>query len=190
MMSPEYYREYYLRNKEAIISRVSEWRLRNPDRVKAINARAYKKHAWKRRDRYEKNKDAVIKRVMEWQKRNPDLVRYYKRKAQKKVRASKPYRPALYSAKARALRSGLAFELTEQWAASRWTGKCELTGADFNVLPKGTTSAFSVSIDRIDSAKGYTQDNCRFILWSVNRFKSDYDDAIMMHIARLLVGMK
>lgn len=138
---------------------------------------------------YAKNRAAILKRTAEWQRRNPELVRRNKTKSRKKNRALKPYLQTIYDAKARALRKGFAFELTETWAQERWTGKCELTGAPFIASPDGRPSAFSVSLDRIDGSKGYTQDNCRFILWSVNRFKSNYDDETMMHIARLLVGV-
>lgn len=139
------------------------------------------------RDYYANNRAEIIKRVGEWQKRNPDRVRISKARQRKKVRAEKPYMATLYDAKARARRNGLAFELTESWARERWTGKCELTGALFDRLTGGRPSAFSASLDRIDPTNGYTPDNCRFILWAVNRFKSNYDDATMMRIARLLV---
>jgi len=141
-----------------------------------------------KRDYYERNKDAIIKRVGEWQRRNPDKVRAAKAKSRRKARAAKPYMTALYDAKARALRKGLAFDLTETWASERWTGRCELTGAQFEPR-RGRPTAYSISLDRIEHTKGYTQDNCRFILWSVNRFKSDYDDQTMLRIARLLVGV-
>lgn len=136
---------------------------------------------------YEKNREAIIKRVGEWQKRNPDRVRLAKASSRKRSRANKPYMAPLYDAKARALRAGLQFDLTESWAIGRWTGKCELTGAVFERLTGGKPSAFSVSLDRIDPDKGYVKDNCRFILWAVNRFKSNYSDATMMRIAHLLV---
>lgn len=140
------------------------------------------------RDYYLNNREAIIKRVGAWQARNVEKVRAIKARSRKKVRSEKPYRGAMYCAKARALKKFIKFDLTEDWAKARWTGKCELTGAPFDVA-NGRPTAFSASLDRIDGSKGYTQDNCRFILWSINRFKSDYDDATMMRIARLLVGV-
>jgi len=32
---------------------------------------------------------------------------------------------------------------------------------------------FSASIDRVDNSKGYTKDNCHFLLFGLNRAKSD-----------------
>lgn len=42
-------------------------------------------------------------------------------------------------------------------------------------------------MDRIDSSKGYTQDNCRFILFAVNSFKGVGTDALMLEIAQALL---
>lgn len=142
-----------------------------------------------KREYYLKNRARMLQKTMEWQRRNPELVKINKTKSRKKARALKPYMQPLYEAKSRASKKELAFDLTENWARERWTGKCELTGADFDLCVGGKPTAFSVSLDRIDPNRGYTQDNCRFILWSVNRFKSNYDDATIMRVARLLVGV-
>lgn len=139
---------------------------------------------------YLANRETIIRRVSEWQKNNPEKVRANKLKSLKKRRELKPYMAAIYEAKSRASRNSLPFDLTHEWAQSKWTGKCELTGAAFEYPSDGKTSPFSPSLDRIDGSKGYTQDNCRFILWAVNRFKSNYDDDTMMRIARLLVGVQ
>jgi hypothetical protein len=32
------------------------------------------------------------------------------------------------------------------------------------------------SIDRIDSSKGYTPDNCRVVLWIINQAKNDISE--------------
>jgi hypothetical protein len=46
---------------------------------------------------------------------------------------------------------------------------CELTGLSFELQPanQGRKSR-SPSVDRRDCAKGYTEDNCRVILWGLN----------------------
>lgn len=139
------------------------------------------------RDYYLKNREEIIRRVGEWQKRNPERVKAAKTKSRRLAHERAPYMRVLYDAKARALKKSMAFDLTKEWAAARWTGRCELTGAAFS-FNVGKPWAFSLSLDRIDPKRGYTQDNCRFILWAVNRFKSDYDDATMFHIARLLMA--
>lgn len=73
------------------------------------------------------------------------------------------------SAKHRAKREGWEFDLSKEWIEERlkiidW--KCELTGIPFE--HHGSQHAFAspyvVSIDRIDSLRGYTKDNVQFVL--------------------------
>lgn len=45
---------------------------------------------------------------------------------------------------------------------------------------------FAASIDRIDTKKGYTQDNCRFILFAINCMRQNGTDEEMIFIARSL----
>ena len=100
--------------------------------------------------------------------------------------ANNPFLRTIEKARKRARESGLEYDLTIDWARKRWTGKCEITGAEFK-REHGKQNAFSPSLDRIDPSKGYTQDNCRFILWSLNRFKGDESDEVMIAIAKLLL---
>ena len=65
-------------------------------------------------------------------------------------------------------------------------GECELTGIRFRC--DTGRDPFSISIDRIDSSKGYTADNVRFVLLAVNLGMSHWGDAAFRQIARALVG--
>jgi len=47
---------------------------------------------------------------------------------------------------------------------------------------------FNPSIDRIDSSKGYTKDNCRIVCFIYNMAKCDYDDSIVLKMAQALVN--
>lgn len=85
-------------------------------------------------------------------------------------------------AKSRSVKRGHDFDLTLDWARERFDGKCELTGLPFD-WSKGTMHSFSPSIDRIDSSRGYTQDNCRFILLAINSLKGAESDETMLMIA-------
>ena|SRR5215472_2222143 len=85
-------------------------------------------------------------------------------------RAKYPWKEPFFSARNRALKKSLAFDLTYEWCEQNWTGKCTLSGLPFK-LGSLHHHPFSPSIDRIDSSKGYTQENCRFICYGVNSMK-------------------
>jgi len=92
------------------------------------------------------------------------------------------------TAEERARRKGVPFSLTAEWAISRYTGACELTGIPFVIGQRGSgPKPYSPSIDRIVPSLGYTPGNCRFILWAVNALKHIGTDADMLFIARALV---
>ncbi len=101
-----------------------------------------------------------------------------------------PWFPLLAGAKQRAAKRKQPFDLTKEWASARWTGRCELTNIEFRGIEARVGNkrfAMSPSIDKIDPKKGYTQDNCRFIVFAVNWFKGEGSDEDMLFIARELV---
>lgn len=184
--NPERYREYQRK------SRVKREAERTEEEKEAIAKRrrelAYIREQtpyWKTyRAKYmEEHKVEAYARSRKWIAENPE--RHLS--VRQRYDARWPFMRLLGKSRMRAKAAGLEHNLTKEWARARWTGKCELTGAEFK-LTKGNQNAFSPSIDRIDSSKGYTQDNCRIVLWAVNRFKGDESDEIMRQIARLIVG--
>lgn len=81
-------------------------------------------------------------------------------------------RDIFYSAKARAKRDGTEFALTKD--AFKPQSHCRAfkeTEFDFNGDPQNKDR--SMSIDRIDPSKGYTQDNVWLICSRANRIKND-----------------
>lgn len=74
----------------------------------------------------------------------------------------------------RAIKKGLEFNLTTTWLIEKLKGgKCEATGMPFKIRPSNTTiNPYYPSIDRIDSSKGYTQDNCQIVIHGYNILKS------------------
>lgn len=77
----------------------------------------------------------------------------------------------------------------------RQQGKCPLTGWDLE-LPKNTSdwhkteSIKRASLDRIDSSKGYTADNVRFVSVIANFAKNKYTDEDVIEFSKAVVGPK
>lgn len=68
------------------------------------------------------------------------------------------------------------------------SGRCALTGLPFHTDRGVTRHPFAISIDRMDSSKGYTLGNVRLVLLAVNLAMSHWGDEAFRSIARALVG--
>lgn len=86
-----------------------------------------------------------------------------------------------------ALKRGIPFELTPEWAKARWTGRCELSDIPFD-LTRSVVGFYSPSIDKIDAKLGYLPDNCRFVLFSINAFKNNGTDEDVFAAARAILS--
>lgn len=72
----------------------------------------------------------------------------------------------------RATQRGMGFDLDREWIVDickRQDGKCFYTGWEMAI----TEGARMVSVDRIDSSKGYTKDNCVLACVAANVAKND-----------------
>jgi hypothetical protein len=129
----------------------------------------------------------IKKAKAEWMRKPEIKARYYEHYRRRDE--AKRWYLMLAKAKLRCKKSGHEFALTSDWAIAKWTGRCELTGIEFDHR-KGVTTMRSPSLDRIDSSIGYVESNCRFILWGLNRFKGADTDADMRAIAHALLESK
>jgi len=66
-------------------------------------------------------------------------------------------------------------------------GKCALSGKTMTWM-NGRIHPTSITIDRIDSTKGYTRGNIQLLCHSVNRMKGDATEAEVIEIARAIVA--
>lgn len=77
----------------------------------------------------------------------------------------------------RAKRIDKTCDLDYEWLYARFSeGHCEVTGIPFVFQQNGRPHRYSPSIDRIDAKKGYTKDNCRAVVWILNRAKGEDSD--------------
>jgi len=60
---------------------------------------------------------------------------------------------------------------------------CELSGLQFELF-RGPRSPYSPSVDRIDSSKPYTPENCRVILWGLNAAFAEWGEDTFRWIAK------
>ena len=161
----------YYANRERELQKQREWREAHPEETKAF---------W--REFYQRNKQALDARTKAYREAHPET----RKKEYANARLKRPWNGALTNARNRALKNGFAFDLTREWCEQRWTGYCELSKLPFQL---GTQRhfPFSPSIDRIRNDQGYTQDNCRFILFAVNSFKGTATDEEVLRIAQAIV---
>jgi hypothetical protein len=96
----------------------------------------------------------------------------------------------LKKVKERSRRKGLRFNLTEEWLLTKLDkGRCEATGLPFKFDKDPYINPYYPTIDRINSDKGYTVDNCQLVCWMFNNAKGEADEKIFAHWAKHYVRM-
>lgn len=115
------------------------------------------------------------------------LVKEKNRVRAKVYRMTNPITRMLTMAHTRSKKMGFPSDLTREWLDEKLAkGCCEVTGLKFELL-FGEKSPYLPSIDRIDSSKGYTQDNCQLVCWIYNRAKGVDTDADVLVLAKAIV---
>lgn len=172
------WRASHHRNKEKKNAYCRDWAKRNQEYVKT-----------KSREYYAAHRSELIERNRAYYHANRERLLVEQREYGHTARRAIPWKGCLKASRMRAAKSGIEHTLTEEWCAARWTGKCELTGIEFVTDRKPASMRLrNPSLDRIDPTRGYTPDNCRFILWSVNSFKHTGSDSDIRDIAKALLA--
>lgn len=82
---------------------------------------------------------------------------------------------------------GVDCTLTKEWAESIWTGKCAITGIQFDLtMNRSGPNTRSPSVDRIDQKIRYHPENCRIVLHCVNALKQSGADNEMKEVVKAL----
>lgn len=93
----------------------------------------------------------------------------------------------------RAKKAGLCFDLKAAdmvHLIHRSGGRCEVTGCVFSFAKYGSAAKrpFAPSIDRIDSDKGYTRENCRLVVYAANAAMNEWGVPILITLLESLRG--
>lgn len=124
-------------------------------------------------------------RAASWRSRNIIKVREQERAGYERRRA----RVLWGSARRRAKKQGLLFTLTPKWVQERLDrGVCEVTGLRLELQKTAAChyGARSPSIDRKDSSRGYTPENCQLVVWQYNAAKGQHDLADLVVLVTAL----
>ena len=122
-----------------------------------------------------------------------DLKKEYYSQYEKRFRneyhkSLKGYAFKLFSgAKGRAKKKNLEFNLTSQWVLEKLTPLiCEATGFTIDIAAGGVykTHPLQPTLDRVDSAKGYTMDNVKVTCWWWNVMKQDWTEEIVKELIK------
>jgi len=100
-------------------------------------------------------------------------------------------RVLLASAKRRARKAGMLFDLTPEFADTLWKdGRCAVTGRNFSLqrFPDALVKhPFAPSIDRKLSSGGYTKDNVRLVCVAVNFGMGQWGEEVFLELAHAAV---
>lgn len=184
-------RRYRERHREKLREIAREWSGKNPDKRKAYLRDYYQRNKARILEQqakyYAENKEQRSLASKAWWEEAKNLGKAAEyRVARRRRMDSTPWGRVLRNAKLGARRAGVAFDLTPKWAAS-FDGLCAVSGIAF-VPSFGHTGPFTPSVDRINPAGGYTQDNCRLVIWAVNRFRGEHGDEVMWAIAEAMIA--
>ena len=167
--------------KACFVVRAADWAKKNSDRKREWMKSYLPKYR-------EKNRVRLRQKEARWRAKNPDKVREKWKRHYRKCKYAHLWR----AARERANKAGLEFTITSEWVKERMAvGFCECTGLRFIESERvGRCGPFTPSIDRIDSSRGYTPDNCRIIVWGLNMALSEWGDEIYLQIAEAYINKK
>ena len=125
----------------------------------------------------QKHKDQIKEYMKKYRENHKDQAKEHQRNYRKtdSGRASK----LLTTAKQRAKRKGLAFDLDKKWVLKKLKKRvCEYSGIKLD-LEKNKNGCFhslnAPSLDKKDSRKGYTKRNTFLVAWCINNSKGAWN---------------
>lgn len=95
-------------------------------------------------------------------------------------------------ARTRARKYGREYSLPSGWAKAQYerqNGKCALSGVLMH-KDREKHAPQAPSIDRKDSSRGYTPDNCRLVTYIVNCAKNQFTETELLEMCRALLAKR
>jgi hypothetical protein len=130
----------------------------------------------------------MLKKSSDWRKENKEYIKTWRKTAN--VTPKKRAKMLLRRAKGRAVKKQILFSLTlDDVLPKILEGKCQLTNLPFDLTQDCDSwrNPYSPSIDRIDSSLGYTKENTRVVLTSVNITLNEFGENTMLPILKEMV---
>ena len=88
----------------------------------------------------------------------------------------------------RAIDKQIPFNLDKEWVQLKLNnGYCEATGLKFDYSKRPFINPYYPSIDRVDSTKGYTKDNCQMVCHMYNTAKCEFSEEVFAKWAKAYV---
>ena len=178
MATTEYMREYTRKNKD----RINEQRSKR-NAIRSETDPTFRQQANARNAKYySKNKEIILERAKSknWYYDPVGRVsirRKYYEKNWRKI--------SINSARGRAKKAGLPFNLDLEWFDKKFAKGCEVTGLPLE--PTGNKTPWTVHVDRKVPSLGYTKDNCRLVCATYNLAKRHWTDEDVLKMARNLI---
>jgi hypothetical protein len=146
-----------------------------------------------------KNNDYIYQKNQEWLKRNPDKKKQYRKKHYDSHRESiiKKHQDRTSTVKGHLQKLINLMKERKQLTCDQLfvlyenqKGKCAITGFEMTHIMRKGKIPTNISIDRIDSNKGYEIDNVRLVCSRANMMKGPFTDSELVDWCKAILSNK
>ena len=195
-------REYYEENREKRLGYGKKYRDSNLEKARERERYYYYANRDKELERNRKYRDANPEVAIKYRKNNRERIKQNQIKYQKANREkinerrrkryqNAPFKFRVQDMKKRANKNGLDFDLDENYLQYLWKeccGVCKMTGV--KMLKKTEiNNPYSMSVDRLDSDKGYVKDNVRLVSRWYNVSRNKWGDKFTFEMCQRVIKM-
>lgn len=134
--------------------------------------------------------EGPVSRSTQWARENKEKVALWGLKKKGVLSGKAVY--LITNSRHRCKKSGLEHSIDSKFIVdmfNKQNGRCALSNLEMTIQGKRGTDEYwhSVSLDRIDSSKGYIPDNVQLVCTGVNYMKKDMSDEMFINFCREVV---